>query len=139
MVGSDDSSPFGANGQFSGAFAVCLGGTTMLGGGFKHVLFSPLFGEDSQFDEHIFEMGGEKPPTRMDLITSQVILENDHRILWLELVWLFSLGWNRLPDTCRGSSHGFSRPVDSWTAGWRGSMKILHGKLRYPPAKLPPQ
>ena len=29
----------------------------ILGGGFKHFLFSPLFGEDYQFDEHIFEMG----------------------------------------------------------------------------------
>ena len=27
-------------------------------GGFKYVLFSPLFGEDFQFDEHIFQMGG---------------------------------------------------------------------------------
>ena len=30
-----------------------LGGG-FLGGGFKHFLFSPLFGEDVQFDEHIF-------------------------------------------------------------------------------------
>ena len=29
-----------------------------LGGGFKYFLFSPLFGEDFQFDEHIFQMGG---------------------------------------------------------------------------------
>ena len=29
-----------------------------LGGGFKYFLFSPLFGEDSHFDEHIFQMGG---------------------------------------------------------------------------------
>ena len=28
-----------------------------LGGGFKYFLFSPLFGEDSHFDEHIFQMG----------------------------------------------------------------------------------
>ena len=28
-----------------------------LGGGFKYVLFSRLFGEDSNFDEHIFQMG----------------------------------------------------------------------------------
>ena len=28
-----------------------------LGGGFKYVLCSPLFGEDSHFDEHIFQMG----------------------------------------------------------------------------------
>ena len=28
-----------------------------LGGGFKYVLFSPLFGEDSHFDEHIFQRG----------------------------------------------------------------------------------
>ena len=29
-----------------------------LGGGFKYFLFSPLFGEMIQFDEHIFQMGG---------------------------------------------------------------------------------
>ena len=28
-----------------------------LGGGFKYFLFSPLPGEDFQFDEHIFQMG----------------------------------------------------------------------------------
>ena len=29
----------------------------LLGGGFKDFLFLPLFGEDFQFDEHIFQMG----------------------------------------------------------------------------------
>ena len=29
---------------------------SMLGGGFKHVLFSPRFGEDSHCDDHIFQM-----------------------------------------------------------------------------------
>ena len=29
-----------------------------LGGGFKYFLISPLFGEDSHFDDHIFQMGG---------------------------------------------------------------------------------
>ena len=28
-----------------------------LGGGFKYLLFSPLLGEDSHFDEHIFQLG----------------------------------------------------------------------------------
>ena len=28
-----------------------------LGGGFKYLLFSPLFVEDSYFDDHIFQMG----------------------------------------------------------------------------------
>ena len=28
-----------------------------LGGGFKYFLFSSLLGEDSNFDEHIFQMG----------------------------------------------------------------------------------
>ena len=49
-----------------------------LGGGFKHFLFSPLFGEDSHFYEHIFQTGwfnhqldvdvslqGEITPTRL--------------------------------------------------------------------------
>ena len=31
---------------------------TKLGGGFKDFFFSPLFGEDSHFDDHIFQMGG---------------------------------------------------------------------------------
>ena len=31
-----------------------------LGGGFKDVLFSPVFGEMIQFDEHIFQKGLEK-------------------------------------------------------------------------------
>ncbi len=30
----------------------------ILGGGFKYFLFSPLFGEDFHFDDHIFQMGG---------------------------------------------------------------------------------
>ena len=40
-----------------------LGETNIsLGGGFKHFLFSPLYREDSQFDEHL--SNGLKPPTR---------------------------------------------------------------------------
>ena len=35
----------------------CLVQKNLLGGGFKHFLFSALFGEDSQFDVHIFQMG----------------------------------------------------------------------------------
>jgi len=27
-------------------------------------MFNPKIGEDFQFDEHIFQMGGKKPPTR---------------------------------------------------------------------------
>ena len=30
---------------------------------FKYFLFSPLFGEDSHFDEHIFSKGLVQPPT----------------------------------------------------------------------------
>ena len=30
----------------------------------KYFLFSPLFGEMIHFDEHIFQMGWLKPPTR---------------------------------------------------------------------------
>ena len=33
-----------------------------LGGGFKYLLFSPRRGEIIPFDEHMFQMGGEKPP-----------------------------------------------------------------------------
>ena len=40
--------------------AFCFGSLSKatLGGGFKHFLFKPLFGEMIQFDEHIFQMGG---------------------------------------------------------------------------------
>ena len=31
--------------------------THELGGGFKYFLFSSLLGEDSHFDDHIFQMG----------------------------------------------------------------------------------
>jgi len=34
---------------------------TMLFGGFKHFLFSPLLGEDFQFDQYFSD--GSKPPT----------------------------------------------------------------------------
>ena len=36
-----------------------------LGGGFKYVLFSPLFGEDFQFDSYFSD--GLKPPTSKEL------------------------------------------------------------------------
>ena len=38
-----------------------------LAGGFKYCQFSPLPGEMIQFDEHIFQMGRTKPPTRYNL------------------------------------------------------------------------
>ena len=34
----------------------------LLGGGFKHFLFSSLVGEDSHFDQHIFQMGWNHQP-----------------------------------------------------------------------------
>ena len=39
----------------------CLGYISYLGGGFKYLLFSPLFGEDSHFEQY-FSIG-LKPPT----------------------------------------------------------------------------
>ena len=38
-------------------------GINMLGGGFKHLFFSPLPGEDSHFDQYFSD--GLKPPTSM--------------------------------------------------------------------------
>ena len=38
-----------------------------LGGGFKYVLLSPLFGEDSHFDDFFLQMAGLKPPTSFTL------------------------------------------------------------------------
>ena len=58
--------PEGRNSRLSAAVEFALGRDRLfffytlsgtVGGGFKHFLFSPLFGEDFQFDEHIFEMG----------------------------------------------------------------------------------
>ena len=40
---------------------------TNLGGGVKYFLFSPLFGEDSHFDEHIFQMGWNHQPVTYPL------------------------------------------------------------------------
>ena len=47
-----------------------------LGGGFKYLLFSPLFGEDFQFDEHIFQMGwfNHQPVNVVALIMSNSYL-----------------------------------------------------------------
>ena len=36
-----------------------------LGDGFKYFLFPPLPGEDSQFDEHIFQMGWNHQPVKL--------------------------------------------------------------------------
>ena len=40
-----------------------VSGYGLLGGGFKYFLFSPLVGEDSQFDEYFSD--GLKPPTSL--------------------------------------------------------------------------
>ena len=49
----------GRLGQISGSVAVSSQDCAcyILGGGFEHSLFSPLLGEDSHFDEQIFQMG----------------------------------------------------------------------------------
>ena len=45
---------------------IIFGGDLLLGGGFKHFLFSPLFGEDSQFDEY-FSNGLVQPPASFQI------------------------------------------------------------------------
>ena len=47
------------------------------GGGFKYFLFSTLFGEDSHFDDHIFQMGWFNHQLENDL--------RDRRFLWNDL------------------------------------------------------
>ncbi len=68
-----------------------------LGGGFKYFLFSPLVGEDSHFDEHIFQRG-LKPPTRKHLVFCDFFI--------LQLFDFFGLmdpkGFVDMPGTCRG-------------------------------------
>ena len=43
---------------------------TSLGGGFKNCFFSSLFGEDSHFDEHIFQMGWFNHQLDSDLVVT---------------------------------------------------------------------
>ena len=45
-----------------------------LGGGFKYVLSSPLFGEDSQFDKYF--SNGLKPPTSCFLLLQGEFIAN---------------------------------------------------------------
>ena len=40
----------------------------LVGGGFKYFLFSTFFGEDFQFDEHIFQMGWNHQPVLLSWI-----------------------------------------------------------------------
>ena len=54
-----------------------------LGGGFKYFLFSLLFGEMIQFHEHIFQMGGKKPPTSHLLQPSWEIEFSSKLKLWI--------------------------------------------------------
>ena len=42
-----------------------LDGPYELLGGLKKNMFTPILGEMIQFDEHILQMGGKKPPTRL--------------------------------------------------------------------------
>ena len=57
-----------------------------LGGGFKHVFFSSLFGEDFQFDQYV--SNGLKPPTRY----SWMFLFGFLTFFSLK-VWDFHFGW----------------------------------------------
>ena len=81
------------NGGHPNHLTYYVGGPVLpVGGGNSNFLFGlspPKFGDIIQFDEHMFQMGGEKPPTR-NLRT------------WEEMVFLLAVdGWN---------------PITSW--GW---------------------
>ena len=54
---------FGGDCQRRGGTSKILIVYMQLGGGFKYVVFSPLFGEDSHFDSY-FSKGLVQPPTR---------------------------------------------------------------------------
>ena len=43
--------------EFAMFFPIFVDDNLELGGGFKYFLFLPLFGEDFQFDDHIFQLG----------------------------------------------------------------------------------
>jgi len=49
-----------------------------LGGGFKYFLFSPLLGEDSQFDEHIFQKGWFNHQLDQDFSSAKI--QEGHRL-----------------------------------------------------------
>ena len=67
----------------------------ILGGGFRHFLFSPLFGEDFQFDEYFLD--GLKPPTSFGFST---VLHSGKIIITSLLEEPLFHGWStRAPQT----------------------------------------
>ena len=62
----------------------------LLGGGFKYFLFSPLFGEDFQFDWYFSD--GLKPPTRYGMPEISIILHVCHTP-WAIGVFEFDPHW----------------------------------------------
>ena len=83
----------------------CLG----LGGGFKHFLmFIPIWGKDSQFDDHIFQMGwfnhqpGCVSPTNFSAKTSSGAGPGDNSMLV----------WERFLGISGGSPMGLKQPTN---------------------------
>ena len=56
----------------------------LLGGGFKYLLFHPLFGEDSHFDQYVSKR--VKPPTSLGFFLGGVVFFNQLMVFEL-LLW----------------------------------------------------
>ena len=72
----------------------------LLGGGNSNIFlnFHPILGEMIQFDLHIFQMGGKKPPTR----NFRILLEKIHSVK-------ATLGYFLLPNSPRRSHPLYDR------------------------------
>ena len=58
-----------------------------VGGGFKYFLFSSLVGEDSHFDEHIFQAGGSTTSQSSMVQRYWLILRTNGILTWSKLSW----------------------------------------------------
>ena len=59
----------------------------VLGGGFQHVLFSPLPGEMIQFDEHIFQMGWFNHQLEDDVCIIVLPIPDTQCMVYLPAFW----------------------------------------------------
>ena len=90
--------------------------SAFLGGGFKYFLFSPLFGEDSQFDKHIFQMGRFNHQPVLDYYSTltngrkricttnvSMVFSRVQAVKFFRLRWAYSSFGRRLVGTCHCS------------------------------------
>ena len=90
----------------------------ILGGGFKHVLFSSLLGEMIQFDEHIFQMGW---------FNHQLVFDSQNRLFCClklrHVCWYTKIPWVWSPrgvDSKKASKCSTDIEGDRYTCGEEG-------------------